>query len=477
MMFKSLLNPLQLGKKRLCMFLLVMMMAALAACSGAEKESPAAQNPPAATENGNVSSETAAEPEEPEKVEESEAEPEAVELTVYDPTSATSADEFMKKYGDAISAKFPHVTLHFVHSPDTNPGGHITSIITAGEPIDIFLNADLNHYRLITPFKLEHDMSEIIKKKNFDLSVIDAGVMESVKSLSSDGESIYALPYSMNVLGLMYNIDLFDRFGQDYPTDGMTWDETYEIARAMTREEDGVQYRGFITQFYNMAWLNQLSVPFVDPETDKTLLNSDERWSKYVNNLVRFFEIPGNELKERTFGAIRNLFNASQTAAMYAYFYPTTEIEGLNWDIVTLPEFPELPGVGSQPMLQLAYVTSYSKHKEAAFDIVAYMASDEFQTERIAKPGIGFPISSNEQVKNAFAQDAPFLEGKNIHALILKSSPAVSPNESPYGSTAASLFEWTMYDLAQGIVDVNTALRVTAEEADQEIAALKAGNE
>ncbi|WP_218103892.1 hypothetical protein, partial [Paenibacillus hemerocallicola] len=80
--------------------------------------------------------------------------------TFYNPNSGDLKDDWMAQYGNAIQKKFPHITVNYVQSPDTNPAGHLANMLAAQEPIDVILNADTNHYRLITPFKFEYDMTE-----------------------------------------------------------------------------------------------------------------------------------------------------------------------------------------------------------------------------------------------------------------------------------------------------------------------------
>ncbi|MDF2717792.1 MAG: hypothetical protein K0R28_4717 [Paenibacillus sp.] len=398
-----------------------------------------------------------------------DAQKEPVTLTFYDPSAKQDPAIFMEQFGNAIQKKYPHITIKYVSSPDTNPEAHIAGMIAAGEPIDVMLNADINHYRLITPFKFETDLSGMIKSRGFDMSRLDPGSVKAVQALSKG--AIYALPYKKTVMGLLYNKDLFDKFGRPYPKDGMTWDEVYDLAKVMTRSEGGTQYRGFITQFYNSAWQNQLSLGFVDPKTDKSLYNTDERWGRLVRNLTRFYEIPGNESKEGSFGGISNLFLKDKIAAMYAYVPPTTP-QDVNWDVVTYPEFSDRRGVGPQSLLTLAYVTSTSKHKEAAFDAIAHLTSDEVQLS-MSKQALAFPVTNTQSVKDAYGQDSPFLQGKNVRAL-LKSKPADPFEASPYHRTAGIVLERTMYQLAKGGLDVNTALRTMSEEADKEIEKAKA---
>lgn len=396
---------------------------------------------------------------------------EPVTLVFYSPNGPSETNEaFMEQIGDPIQKKFPYITVKFVHPPDTNPEGHLDAMMAAGEPIDVFLNADINHYRLITPLKFEYDISEMIKKNNFDLSRLDDSSVQAVRALSKGG--LYALPYRMNVQGLLYNKDIFDKLGVPYPKDGMTWDEVYELARQMTRMDGDKQYRGFVTQTYNYAWMNQLSVGFVDPKTDKALYNSDERWTRVIKNLTRFYEIPGNALKEGSFSAVSNLFYKDKLAAMYAYFMPTIT-QDVNWDVVTYPDYSDRRGIGPQATLNLAYITSMSKHKEAAFDAISYMTSDEFQMIQSRK-ALAFPVTKTQAVKDAFGQDADFLKGKNARS-VTKSKPAPPFEGSPYGRTAAVELEKIMYQLGKGQGDVNTAIRTITELADKSIETVKSG--
>jgi multiple sugar transport system substrate-binding protein len=59
----------------------------------------------------------------------------------------------------------------------------------------------------------------------------------------------YGMPVSTTSGALFHNKDLFDKFGVPYPKDGMTWDVLYELAKKMTRNEGGVQYKGFTFSF------------------------------------------------------------------------------------------------------------------------------------------------------------------------------------------------------------------------------------
>lgn len=410
----------------------------------------------------------ASQTEQPKEAEKTPPPPEPVTITFFDPNANVPKERFMEQYGNAIQSKYPHITTDFVSPADTAAPQHIANRITTGEPMDIILNADLNHFLLITPFNLEYDITDLIKTHNFDLSTIEPSAVKAVQELSNG--KMYSLPYSMNTMALMYNKDLFERFGQEFPQDGLTWDEAYNIAAKMTRTEADVSYRGFITQFRNFAWVGQRSLGFVDPKTDKPLMNTDERWKDFVRNLTRFYEIPGNESKEGSFGGVSGLFFKDQVAAMYAYFIPGGE-QDVNWDLVTLPTFPDQPEVGSQGMMYMAYITSLSKHKDAAFQAISYMTGEEIQMAA-SKKATFIPISSNPAVRSAFGSEAPHLEGKNV-AAIMKHHPASPLPASTYNINAAQIYERMMYRIAKGEIDLNTAFREIEEETEAKIKELK----
>lgn len=460
-----------LRKKYSFLFIVVLLIFFLAAC-GSDVET--GENPPQApTENGQESS-TNNNNEPAENSEQAEAED--VTLNIFVPQTSVELESLMEQYGRPIQDAYPHITVEFSKPPSTNVQEHISTLIASDQLPDIILSADYNYTRFIKPFGLEYDISELISKHQYDLAQIEESAVVAARNLSG-GEGLAGLPYQRATIGLLYNIDLFEQFAQDQPFDGMTWDETYTLAQAMTRFENDTQYKGFITQSFDMAWLNQLSVGHVDPETDETVFLSDERWSDVVNNWVRFYEIAGNEFTETSFSRVKNSFYGAQVAAMYAYYFPTDEqeVNGVNWDIVRLPEFADRPGVGPQFRMDLAFIMSTSEHKDDAFKAITVLTEDPFQRE-LSESGRGLPVSSNQEIKDIFGQGNPVLEGKNVGTL-LEIEPAENFPITPYSWDANALFESKMYELGRGEMDVNTFLRAVGEEVTSRIEEIKASEE
>jgi multiple sugar transport system substrate-binding protein len=393
---------------------------------------------------------------------------EPVELVFYITSSGWSEERFMEEYGNAVVAKYPHMKLKFIPS---GKGTLIPELLAGGTAIDVVISSIGLTQAQILDNNLQYDLTGLIQTRKLDLNRFEPTTIELIKLFSSGG--IYGLPLNNTVGLLTYNKDLFDKFGVPYPKDGMTWDETYELAKRMTRVENGVQYRGLISSVSHLSQINQLSVPFVDPKTDKALFDLDDRWQRFTTDLARFYQIPGNEVDAKTVTLAEQYkaFTETKTVAMMAHIgTPGAEFQA-NWDMVTMPEYKERPGYGPQPYPTYTFVTSSSKHKEAAFDAAAFLASEPFQTT-LSKRGL-MPVLTDKAIKEVYGQETDYLKGKNLMARFPKQLAAPMP-VTPYDAIAKSKWTAQMDKLIQGQIDVNTALRVAAEESNKAIEAEKA---
>ncbi|RKN84952.1 ABC transporter substrate-binding protein [Paenibacillus ginsengarvi] len=394
-----------------------------------------------------------------------------VELSIINGMSTMTEEQFMDEYGKKIMEKFPHVKIKYYIG---NSSKTMTERITAGEPIDIiFASSGLTVDSLIA-HGLEFDISNLIKTYQYDLNRIEPTSIEFQKKLANGG--IYGLPINTNTLALFYNKDIFDKFGVPYPKEGMTWDEMYDLAKKMSRQEGGIQYRGFVMSFPHMFRLNQLSVPFVDPQTNKPTFDSDG-FKKLTENFARFFAIPGNEGNASTVQGLatqRNYFYKDRTAAMIADLggaYTNPILKDMNWDIVQVPSFKDKMGIGTQTYPTYYYITGTSKYKEQAFEIISYLTTDEFQTLQ-AKKGYA-PIVKNPEIAKQIGQDTDVLKGKNVKSLLPDkfASPVMLSRQS--AATETAMYK-ALEDIVQNKTDINSALRTAAEAADKAIKELEA---
>ncbi|MEF3306836.1 ABC transporter substrate-binding protein [Paenibacillus sp. GYB003] len=390
---------------------------------------------------------------------------EPVEIVFYSPKAGRTPEQFMQENGNAIKEKFPHVTVKFVQYAK---GTETADLLASGQPIDIVISSTSTINELVD-FNLQYDITELIQKHKYDLGRLEPSAVQFMKQYAGGG--MYGLPVRSNTFLLFYNKNLFDKFGVPYPKEGSTWDDVYELAKTMTRVEGGTQYFGLATSYSHMLTNNQLSVPSYDTKTDKVMLE-DDKYKAVVNNFVRFFRLADAQYTNDLLNKHADLFKKDQTAAMYAYYgsdmigYPAT----FDWDVIAMPYFKEAMGVAPQQSPAYFSITGMSKHKDQAFDIIAYLTSDEFQMKQASEGTL--PTVANQSVQSVYAQNQPAYKGKNIKAYFSEKTAPIS-NKDKYNGIAAGKASTAFQEIVTGKKDVNTALRDAAEAARKEIEAEK----
>lgn len=390
-----------------------------------------------------------------------------VQLSFYFQAGGWTEERFMEIFGNKIKAKFPHITPKLI----LQTKGTLDDFIASGEKVDIWFNTANAIFGSNIKFDFQYDMSDLIKIKNYDLKRLEPTAVERMRGIANGG--LYGLPYSAELSLLYYNKDIFDKFGVSYPKDGMTWDDIYPLAKSLSRNDGGVLYRGLR---FNVAFgllYNQLSAAFVDPKTNNATLQTDN-WRKVIDNMTRFYQIPGNEATvSQITSPLKGFFEDKDTAMFVGNSANAENIweltKTMNWDAVQLPFFKDASGIGSQSEPWYAEITRQSKNKEAAFEVVDYLTSDEIQTQ-LARKGI-VPITVNPEIIKLFGKDNPVFQGKNIHAFIpwTTSKPASAPVKTKFDSiTQPKLYAWS-YKIIAGGIDMNTGLRSAQEEAEKAI--------
>ncbi|MEF3303664.1 ABC transporter substrate-binding protein [Paenibacillus sp. GYB003] len=358
-----------------------------------------------------------------------------------------------------LQQKHPNITLK-IYQPVK--GTTLNELIVAGETPDIILtfNGNLLSYR---DRDLLYDMSPLLKTHNVDLNRFDAGIIRDIR-IASLKDEIYALPFSLNFHALYYNKDLFDKFGVPYPQDGMNWDQTLDLAKRVTRNEGGVQYRGLDTG-NGVLWIAQpLSAAAVDPIKEKASVNTED-WKKVFNLVKAIYSIPGNDRKGDAFLNDKTLAMQLQLNMLSAMEKPTAE--GLNWDIAQYPSYPERPNTYGNASVQAMAITKSSKYKDQAMQVINMVTSNEFQM--ISSKKGWMPAVNNPDVQKAFGSDVPYLSGKRL-ASIFKSKPVQYPVSSQFRSKAEAILQNHFNQFLENQMDVNTALAKAEEEINKMIA-------
>lgn len=391
-----------------------------------------------------------------------------ITLQLYQYSSSLADEEFEMYFAQPVKKKFPHVTLELVRY---GKGTELRNLVATGSVPDLFYISQAK-FPEVFDLNLQYNLSDLATKNKFDLGRFKSEALEGIQVFSPQ-DGLYGLPFSMNSSALFYNKDIFDKFGQSYPKDGMLWDEVIEIGSKLSRTESGIAYKAFTTLTLPKL-AEQLAAPYTDSQTDTPLLESDS-WKKAALLYKRIIDIPGN-------GKVSaSLFSDQRVVAMS----PNTAVAGLatmkqawangnpmNWDLVSYPSFPGAVGKAMNATVQILAVSSTSKNKELAFQILSFITNDENQLN-VSRSGRISPLK-DKTIEAQFATDSEALAGKNLRALFLNTPNVPLPGK--YDSSVGSILNKEIEHLENGTKDVNTFLRDANELAGKAIQADKAAN-
>ncbi|WP_176706503.1 ABC transporter substrate-binding protein [Paenibacillus hemerocallicola] len=390
---------------------------------------------------------------------------EPVTLKMYQIQSLWTEKDVSDLIIDRVKKKYPHITVVFESK------GNVEKALTAGEEMDLIAvwNGNMPYYM---DFDIFENISPLAQKMNIDLTRFDQGALDSIKALSQKGELI-GLPNMLQFNALYYNKEIFDRFGAPYPKDGMTWEDTIELAKKVTRPDGGTAYLG-LDPDYLTRLLTPMSLNIVDSKTNKSNVGS-EAYRKVFEIGKAIYDIPGNKPAAGVMkGSAADRFIKERTVAMLTTVNLLDRLKqtpDLNWDVAQFPSFKERPNLYGMYDLHVMTVSKTSKHKEDAMRVLEVLFSDEVQLMSSKSAG-KLPVMKDPKFNQAFLQDTPELKSKQIQSMF-KSKPAPAPAYSMHYSKARGILVNNFVEYVNGTKDVNTALRESDEAINQMIEAEK----
>lgn len=307
-------------------------------------------------------------------------------------------------------------------------------------------------------------LDDLVEKHNFDLNKINPSLIASIRSMDAEGRLI-SFPNSNDVTVLYYNKEIFDKFGVDYPTDGMTWEEIIDLAKQVTSERDGVEYRGLDIRDAGMFILNQRGINLTDPETGEVLIENNEDVQKALQIIQDIYSIPGN-LPPEDSSALNDFLGRKVAMTLYSPQFMRwgiqTKENAETIDFVSAPVWSSDPDV-TEPAKSYYHwvINKFSENKDAAFQVLMEYTSEDIQ-QMINRAGQELTILADEAMMEQFGADLDVYEGKNIPAIY-----AVKAGDPP-----KTLSKWNQYvrfnidEFIRSDKEINQYIREVAEEAE-----------
>ena len=200
----------------------------------------------------------------------------------------------MRMLLDKFEAENPNIKVEYQAIPWSNDphtifqtgiaGGDIADVLVVGSPLDFQLagNGQILALDDLMDESLKNDISEVLMNECIYTGNGNAEMQGKVMSL----------PLYTGTRAIMYNKEIFDFFGVEYPTKQMTHAELLALAKKLTGDMNGKQVYGYGTrattseQYLNFGW--NYGAALVDPSTWKAGTDS-EAWRKGIEDYLKFY--------------------------------------------------------------------------------------------------------------------------------------------------------------------------------------------
>lgn len=167
-----------------------------------------------------------------------------------DPAGAEGAE--IKAIKKLLADHGIELELVIVPLPEDGEADKLLINLMAGDSFDLIYSAESNMKPFYNAGVMEN-MDVLAKEYNYDLDQVFGDYQMDIDGVT------YAAPAFVDIAMTMYNKDLFDKNGIDYPdANGWTWEKYVEIGKKITDEENG-NYGSFMPDWvhYNYMYAMQ----------------------------------------------------------------------------------------------------------------------------------------------------------------------------------------------------------------------------
>lgn len=358
---------------------------------------------------------------------------------------------------ERLKEVFPHITFEWEDIQVVNAYKEtIEEEISKKKLPDIMILTDYS-LSVLKGYDMLFDLTSLIEKHQLDMSDWPEYRVKAMHAHKPDDDGIYSLPGQLTSHGLAYNKEVFDKFGVPYPTDDMTWEEVIGLARKVTGERDGTQYRGLDIAL-DPQMVGMLDDWLVDAN-DEVHFENREDVKKALSLIEEVASIPGNipdNGKEDFFDpwsygiyTERNVAMALHARYIARGLAESAEESDIDFDFVSWPLLDK--DNPTQPYTDGTFyaISPYSEYPDEAFKVVEYLISDEWIHDTD-------PLDYNMDI----------LKDKNMEAFTRHPLNVPESRASEHQVTGRWLFGKSANRIIYEGIDINTVIREAQEEAE-----------
>lgn len=336
-----------------------------------------------------------------------ESEPVVLKATIVD--YATCG--YFKEAMDRFTEMHPNVTFEPIDILNSDYIEKVTTMMAGGEDIDLIYSKNNQQYMTLASNGQVEDLMPYVERDGVDLSIY-GGAAEKLTL----NNQLYGLPFRNDLWLLYYNKTMFDEAGVEYPTDDMTWDDWAVLCEKMTSGEGADKVYGGYLQNWPASVQNmtisdgkhttiETDYSFMKDEYDRVLELQDNGY------IMDFSTISTGNLHYTGCFFNEQIATVYQGTWFITYLLEQTNAGTLNfeWGMVKAPHSADGQvgdAVGAAfPMC----INSNSKNKEAAWQFVKFLTSEE--GAKIMAANGALPAVRTDEIMNIYTSQEGFPEG------------------------------------------------------------------
>ncbi|GBF75511.1 hypothetical protein PA598K_03924 [Paenibacillus sp. 598K] len=294
-----------------------------------------------------------------------------------------------------------------VQQEQPDPYEEMQKLLNGDNPVDIVVT----EYNMLNRLVQENSLKQLDPLMQEDGFNVDDYVPSVIKGIQTAGEgNIYALTPTFTSTALYYNKKMFADAGVEPPTDGMQWSDAFNKARLVAKGEGADRVYGFMMNrwggdsFWDLqTYIEPLQLRMFDEKAEKMLVNSDQ-WANAWDTISGLYrdkisatqmDLQGGVNESGMVDGPMNPFShdpflSGKVAMMIGDYYYLGELrraqqsegnvegfEMIDWDVVTMPEHPEKPGVGSSIYLSgLMGINTKAQNPDDAWEYIKFVNSE-----------------------------------------------------------------------------------------------------
>lgn len=295
----------------------------------------------------------------------------------WDVESATSF-VIIDKAIEQFESEHPGVRIHYYSGVlKEDYSEWFSRKLLEGEAPDVFMVLG-DDFNLFCSMGVMQNLDTLIAEDaGIDTEKYYSTALETGKYMGSQ----YALPYEVVPTLIFVNKTLLEKEGITIPDQDWTWEELYEICKAVTKDTDG---DGMLDQFgtYNYDWLDAAYSNGANPfSMDGSSCNlASEGMIDAVRFIARINELyGGHQVTMNDFDA-GNVAFMPLTFAEYrtykTYPYKIKKYRNFQWDCITFPAGPNGGNISEVDSLLMG-INEKTEYQELAWEFLKLLTYDE----------------------------------------------------------------------------------------------------